>query len=119
MPLRPQPLARLPLPQTVFLVLATLADGPAHGYRLRAELAARSRGLVRLDPGSLYRLVGRLLDEGLIDDVAGAGDVEPGRRRTYRLTSEGRRILIAETRRLADLVAAVQSAVGRGRRVRA
>ena len=116
MPPTRQSLARLPLPQTVFLILATLADGQAHGYRLRAELIARSHGTVRLDPGSLYRLISRLLDEGLITEASGDPTAdEDGRRRYYRLSPDGRRILLAETQRLSDLVATVQAAVGRRR----
>ena len=110
-----QSLVKLPLPQTVFLILATLADGQAHGYRIRAELVARSNGAVRLDPGSLYRLISRLLDDGLIVEAAADGGEDDSRRRYYKLTAEGRRVLLAETQRLADLVASVQAAVGRRR----
>jgi DNA-binding PadR family transcriptional regulator len=110
MPPRPQPLSRIPLPPTVFLILLALADGEAHGYQLRKNVIEHSNGSVRLDPGSLYRLIGRLLDEGLIDEApARTGDDEDSRRRYYRLTAQGRRVLAEETDRLADLVAQVRA----------
>ena len=114
MPPTPQSLLKLPLPQTVYLILVTLAEGPIHGYRIRAEVIARTHGAMRLDPGSLYRLISRLLDEELIAETekAATTDGDDVRRRYYRLTPQGRRVLLAETRRLADLVAHVQQATG-------
>lgn len=110
MPPTPQPLSRLPLPPSVFLILLSLAEGEAHGYQIRKDVIARSDGAVRLDPGSLYRLIGRLLDDGLITEVARPGGTdEDARRRYYRLTPEGRRVLLRETDRLADLVAQVRA----------
>jgi DNA-binding PadR family transcriptional regulator len=110
MPPTPQPLSRLPLSPTVFLILLSLAEGDAHGYQIRKHVIARSDGAVRLDPGSLYRLIGRLLDDGLITEVARPGGAdEDARRRYYRLTPEGRRVLLRETDRLADLVAQVRA----------
>jgi DNA-binding PadR family transcriptional regulator len=110
MPPTPRPLSRLPLPPSVFLILLSLADGDAHGYQIRKDVIDRSDGAVRLDPGSLYRLIGRLLADGLIADVAGAPKTdEDARRRYYRLTPEGRRVLMRETDRLADLVAQVRA----------
>jgi DNA-binding PadR family transcriptional regulator len=52
-----------------------------------------------LEIGSLYRLLGRLLDEGLIEEADG-----DGRRRYYQLSRLGRRVLKAEAERLASLV---------------
>ena len=112
MPPAPQSLVKLPLPPSVFLILLSLAENESHGYQLRKDVIARSGGAVRLDPGSLYRLIGRLLDEHLI--VERADDEDDERRRRYGLTAQGRRVLRSETDRLADLV---QQARG-GRRVR-
>ena len=109
MPPVPQSLSRLPLPPSVFLILLSLADGELHGYQIRKDVIARSDGAVRLDPGSLYRLIGRLLDDGLIDEVTRTGGDDDERRRYYRLTPEGRRMLMRETDRLADLVAQVRA----------
>jgi DNA-binding PadR family transcriptional regulator len=54
---------------------------------------------VRLEIGSLYRLLARMLEEGLIEE----GD-EDERRRYYRISRRGRRVLKAEAERLAGLV---------------
>jgi DNA-binding MarR family transcriptional regulator len=57
----------------------------------------------------LYRLIARLLYEGLITESPGRTDSGEERRRTYRLTPAGRRVLGAETERMADLVAQARS----------
>jgi DNA-binding PadR family transcriptional regulator len=100
-----RPIADAPLKPHFFLVLLALADGPSHGYRIKQIVEAR--GGLRLDPGSLYRLIARLLEEGLIGEHAGHAADDP-RRRTYELTDRGRGTLLAETARMADLVAAVR-----------
>ena len=63
------------------------------------DVERESGGEVRLEIGSLYRLLGRLLDEGLIEEADG-----DGRRRYYQLSRLGRRVLKAEAERLASLV---------------
>lgn len=112
MPPVPQSLSKLPLPPPIFLILLALTDGDAHGYRIRQAVIERSRGAVRLDPGSLYRLMARLFDEGL---VAEASTPPPDhnddeRRRYYRLTPRGRKVLDAETDRLEHLVSQARAA---------
>src|SRR3954467_2466855 len=93
----------LPLKPADFHILLCLVDGPRHGYGIMKEVERESRGEVRLEIGSLYRLLARLLDAGLLED-ADAGD----RRRNYRLTRFGRRVLKAEAERLSGLVALVR-----------
>lgn len=115
MPPTRQSTAALPLSSTTFLILLTLAGEEAHGYRIRASVRERSNGAVTLDPGSLYRLIARLVDDGLIAEAparARAAADDP-RRRYYRLTTAGRRVLDAETNRLADLVAVARAATTR------
>ncbi len=111
MPPTRQSTAALPLTPAVFLILLALADGDAHGYRIRAAVIERSSGAVALDPGSLYRLIARLSDDGLIAEAPARrraeGDDE--RRRYYRLTPVGRRLLKAETARMEELVAVSRS----------
>jgi DNA-binding PadR family transcriptional regulator len=99
--------AELPLAPAVFHILLALADGDAHGYRIRAEVIERSNGALKLDPGSLYRLIARLSADGLIDEAPGRpkADEDDERRRYYRLTPLGKRVLAAETERMAALVA--------------
>ncbi len=83
-----------------FHILLALAQGPRHGYGLMKEVEQESNGSVRLEIGSLYRLLSRLLDEGLIEEAE-----EDQRRRYYRISRQGMRLLKAEAARLAGLVA--------------
>lgn len=101
----------LPLTPAVFHILIALADGEAHGYAIMQGVSERSRGTVRLGPGTLYGAVGRLLGEGLIEECDERPDpkMDDERRRYYRLTSLGGRVLAAETERLDDLVRAARS----------
>ena len=70
-----------------------------------------SRVQTKLDPGSLYRLIARLSEDGLIDEAPSRpkADEDDERRRYYRLTPLGKRVLLAETNRMADLVAVSRS----------
>lgn len=96
----------LPLNPRTFAILAVLLDGPAHGYRIKQEVEERSGGAVTLDPGSLYRAIARLLEEGVVEEVAPpreeAGEDE--RRRYYRVTAFGRELAAAEGARLRALL---------------
>lgn len=71
------------------LVLASLADGPKHGYAMIDEIERMSGA--RLGPGTLYGAITRLEHQKLIEPLA----VEE-RRRPYRLTAAGRRALRAK-----------------------
>jgi DNA-binding PadR family transcriptional regulator len=101
----------LPLTPAVFHILVALADGEAHGYAIMQEVTRRSSGVIRLGPGTLYGAVSRLLDEGIIEECEERPDpqMDDSRRRYYRLTKLGGRVLAAETGRLADLVKAARS----------
>jgi len=82
-----------------YLTLATLLDGPLHGYAIMRRAAELSDGAVRPSTGTLYALLERAIAEGLV--VAGEPYREGGRkRRDYTLTDDGRRELQAETLRL-------------------
>ena len=96
--------ARLPLKPADFHILLTLLDGPLHGYGIMKEVERESGGEVRLEIGSLYRLLGRLLNDGLLE--MGDGD---GRRQYYSLSRLGRKVLKAEAQRLAGLVDLVRA----------
>ena len=87
-----------------FHVLLALAEGPRHGYGIMKEVERESSGGVRLEVGSLYRLIGRMLEAGLLEE----GDTDD-RRRYYRITRLGRRALKAEAERLAALVDVVRA----------
>ena len=95
-----------PLKPADFHILLALSDGPRHGYGIMKEVERESAGGVRLEIGSLYRLLARLLGAGLIEEAeASTGAEDDGRRRNYRLSRLGRRTLKAEAERLAGLVA--------------
>jgi DNA-binding PadR family transcriptional regulator len=89
-----------PLKPADLHILLVLASGPCHGYGIMKEVERVSDGKVRLEIGSLYRLLGRMLGDGLIQE---SGDTED-RRRYYRISRLGRRVLAAEAGRLAALV---------------
>ncbi len=96
----------LPLKAPVFLILLSLAERESHGYALVQQVRTRSNGRVELETGPLYRHLRRLSDDGLVEDAPPPTE-DAGldqRRKYYRLTGRGRRVLGAETRRLADLV---------------
>jgi DNA-binding PadR family transcriptional regulator len=82
-----------------FHILLVLLEMPRHGYEIMKEVERESGGSVRLEVGSLYRLLSRLLEEGLIEQAD-----EDGRRRNYALTRAGRQALKAEAERLAGVV---------------
>jgi DNA-binding PadR family transcriptional regulator len=87
-----------------FHVLLALAEGPRHGYGIMKDVERESGGEVRLEIGSLYRLLGRMLEGGLIEEAEG-----DERRRFYRISRLGRRALKAEAVRLAGVMALVRS----------
>lgn len=108
MPFRP-PDRVLPLTPVAFEILIALGDGDLHGYGILQAVDARVGSILPLQTGTLYRALARLLDDGLIAEVApGASDVD-ARRRVYRLTPRGRRIASDEAKRLTDQLAAARS----------
>ncbi len=98
-----------PLKPNVFLILLALVEGQAHGYEIRKNIERRSESSVRLDPGTLYRHLGRLLDEGLIEESRRRPSDDDPRRRYYRLTATGIGAIEGEAERMASLVTAVRA----------
>ncbi|MEO6236559.1 MAG: PadR family transcriptional regulator [Vicinamibacterales bacterium] len=107
----------LPLTPVVFEIALALAAGERHGYQIMQEVERRSDGQIVLHPGTLYRALGRLLDQQLIEELderpALEGDDE--RRRYYRLTPLGRAVARAEVERLAGQVSAARRLFRGGR----
>jgi DNA-binding PadR family transcriptional regulator len=103
----PDPASFLPLKPVDLVVLFALADGERHGYALTQEIAERTDGVVVLELGHLYRILKRMLADGLVAEAARrpAPDLDDERRRYYCLTSLGERVAAAETRRIRALVA--------------
>jgi DNA-binding PadR family transcriptional regulator len=85
-----------------FQVLVALADGEKHGYAVGKEVALRTDGQVQLRAATLYTVIKRLLEGGLIDESPSRPDPEldDERRRYYRLTPRGRKAAEAEALRL-------------------
>lgn len=92
------------LTETSFFILLCLAPGPKHGYAILREVEVLSEGRVRLATGTLYSALKRMLEEAWLEQVKVAGHEKTGRKRKYyRLTDLGRRILEAESTRLQRL----------------
>jgi transcriptional regulator len=93
------------------LILATLEDGQLHGYDVAREIARRSDGLLTFHVASLYPLLYKLEDKGWI---AGRWVEKAGqrRRRCYRLTPEGKKVLASQRNRWSSFVEALTKAAG-------
>src|ERR671911_1275867 len=97
--------ALLPLPPATFHILLALVDQERHGYAIIQDVEARTDGELRLSAGTLYRSVARMVEQGLIAEVAKRRTVaDDERRRYYRITPFGTAVARAEMRRLTDLV---------------
>lgn len=108
---RTSPDTLIPLTAPVFHILMALADRERHGYAIMREVQAQTDGALKLGPGTLYGCIKRMLALGLL--ARGREQADPAmddeRRRYYRLTDLGRRVVQAEADRLARAVAAAQS----------
>src|SRR5829696_6177704 len=92
--------ALLPLPAATFHVLLAVLNGERHGYAIIQDVEARTDGDLRLSAGTLYRSVARMVDQGLITEVARRRAVaETERRRYYRITPFGTAVARGEMRR--------------------
>ena len=104
--------AQLPLPAAAFHILLALSASDCHGYGIIQDVAARTGGALRLSPGTLYRTIQRLLEQGLIEEPRRpSGPRNDPRRRYYRITPFGTAVVRAETRRLTELVRLAKGAL--------
>ena len=95
----------LPLTPAVMQILLSLSAEDRHGLGIAADVKEFTGGRTILGPGTLYGTVRRMLDAQLIEDLEPpAGDADDPRRRYYRITALGRRVLELETENLAALV---------------
>jgi DNA-binding PadR family transcriptional regulator len=92
----------LPLTAGMFQVLIALADGEKHGYAIIKEVARRTGGQISLSAGTLYTIVRRFEEEGVIAESAERPDpaLDDERRRYYRITDFGRALAQAEAHRM-------------------
>lgn len=102
----PSPESFLPLTPAVFHVLLALADGERHGYAIMQAVAEATRGMITMGPGTLYGTIKRLLESKLIEesDIRPDPHLDDERRRYYRLTALGQRVVTLEAQRYAHLV---------------
>lgn len=100
----PTPESHLPLTPTVFHILLALADKERHGYGIIKEIEGRTNGRIRIMAGTLYGAIKRLLERNLIQETNERPDpqMDDERRRYYRLTDFGQRVLTAEVVRLEE-----------------
>ena len=100
-----------PLTPAMFHVLLALAGDDLHGYAILKEVELRTAGKVRLSTGTLYGIIKRLLNDGLIAELRSrpsqADDDE--RRRYYRLTPQGRQVATAEAERMDEILSIARS----------
>ena len=96
----------LPLNHAGYHILLALADGERHGYGIMSDVEEISGGATRFGPGTLYTSIKRLLTSGLIEESEKRPDpkLDDERRRYYRLSGLGRKVLSAESERLSTLL---------------
>ena len=101
----------LPLPPAQLHILLALADGDKHGYAVMSEVERMTDGEVSMGPGTLYGAIKRMLNAGLIEESDNRPDPEMDdeRRRYYRTSGFGARVLTAELSRLDQLIRAAQA----------
>ena len=94
-----------PLSPLDFQVLLVLVEEPLYGYAIMKAVETQSGGRLHPEIGSLYRVLARLMDEGLLEEAPAPEDsgTHPGRpRKYYDLTAEGRTAVSEEARRLDE-----------------
>ncbi len=100
------PKAPFRITPVVFHVMLSLADQETHAYRIMKDVDERTRGSIKIGPGSLHFTLAKLLEAGMIEESAHRPDpaMDDSRRKYYRLTDFGREFLSAEATKLADIV---------------
>ena len=100
------PLTQQPLTPAVFHILLALADGEKHGYSIMKDVEKQTNGATRMGPGTLYGSIKRMLSAGFIEAADERPDpaLDDERRRYYRLSDLGQKVLSAESQRLEQAV---------------
>jgi len=106
----PKPESFLPLHNNWFHILLSLVGNEQHGYGIMQEVLERTNGTVRIWPATLYISLQRMIADGLIEesDERPAPELDDARRRYYKLTRLGRRVLDLECERLRDMLRMAQ-----------
>jgi DNA-binding PadR family transcriptional regulator len=100
----------LPLHHNWFHILLSLVGSEQHGYGIMQEVLERTNGAVRIWPATLYGTLQRLISDGLIEesDERPVAELDDARRRYYKLTRLGRKVLELECERLQEMLRMVQ-----------
>lgn len=95
-----------PLTPAVFHILLALMDQERHGYAIMKEVEAQTDGEMLLRAGTLYQAIKRMLEMGLIEESAERPDpaLDDERRRYYKISGLGRKVVRAEVERLRKLL---------------
>lgn len=101
----------LPLTPPVFHILVALSDRERHGYSIMRQVSVETDGRLALGPGTLYGCLKRMLTAGLVEESDERPDPEldDERRRYYRITDLGARVVRAEAKRLSEAVSAARA----------
>jgi DNA-binding PadR family transcriptional regulator len=94
----------LPLSPAALHILLALAGEDLHGYGIMLEVARQSEGHYKLGPGTLYDNLRKLMTQRCVEELQRRSAEDDPRRRYYRLTGLGRRVLAAEVARLEGVV---------------
>jgi DNA-binding PadR family transcriptional regulator len=94
----------LPLSPAILHILLCLTAEARHGYGIMREVARQSDDQYQLGPGTLYDNLQKLMRQGLVDEAPRPSADDDPRRRYYRLTKFGRRVLEADVVRLKRVV---------------
>lgn len=102
----------LPLTETTYYLLLSLASEPRHGYAILKDVQNLSSGKIILSTGTLYGAIKRLVELEWIERFENSVEIENGRpRKEYRLTNLGRQIFSAEYSRIEKLVTTSQKRI--------
>lgn len=94
----------LPLSPATFYILLALSDEDRHGYGIMQEVARQSEGKYKLGPGTFYDNLEKLINQGMVKEVPRKSANDDPRRRYYRMTGFGRKLLLTEVSRLDSAV---------------
>jgi DNA-binding PadR family transcriptional regulator len=99
----------LPLSPATLHILLALVSEDRHGYGIMQEVARQSEDRYKLGPGTLYDNLEKLLNQGVVEESTRRSLADDPRRRHYRLTGFGRRLLATEITRLEGVVQKARS----------
>ena len=99
-----------PLTESYFYILLCLWEGPKHGYGIMQQTNEMTGGRVKIGSGTMYGATSNMMKKGWIEECMDSLDGE--RRRSYRLTEEGKSVLQAEHERLKELLNNAEKLMG-------